>query len=256
MFENKEFYIDKDGFKIHAKLDFPEMTETPEKLPVVILVHGFTGNMEEKHIVAVAKAARQADMATLRVEMYGHGKSDGTFENHNILDWISIMLYVIDYARKLPFAGDIYLCGHSQGGLLTILAGALKADQLKAIIPLSAAISIRDDCRGGIVFGKGFDLAHIPDGVTIPGGKVVSGNYIRTASVLPVEAAIDAFTKPVLLIHGTADDTVPVTCSMQAARRYRNAKLVLVPDDTHCYDHHLEIVTQAVTEFLKEQNAI
>lgn len=245
-----EFYIDKDGFRIHAKLDLPKEV-AGEKIPLVIVVHGFTGHMEERHILAVAKAAREAGMATLRVEMYGHGKSDGIFEHHNILDWIADMLYVVDYAKSLPFAGDLYLMGHSQGGLLTMLIGGLKADQLKAIIPLSPAISIREGCREGELFGAKFDPDHIPDSLTLGNGRVISGDYIRTAAALPVEQAIDAFKKPVLIIHGEADESVPVRFSRWAAERYRNAKLVLIPEDTHCYDRHLEKVTEAVKEFLR-----
>lgn len=256
--ENREFYIDKDGFRIHAKLDFPNAGEDmsdQKKLPLVIVVHGITGHMEERHILAVSAAAREAGMATLRVEMYGHGKTDGRFENHTIPDWVSTLLYVIDYARSLPFVSGVCLMGHSQGGLAVILTAALKADQLNAIIPLSPALSIRDGCREGSLLGARFDPDHIPDKITFQSGRTVSGNYVRTASVLPVEQAIAAFDRPVLLVHGTGDETVPVRCSLTAADQYKNARLVLVPGDTHCYDHHLEAVTKAVREFLLEMNA-
>ena len=45
----KEFFIDSDGTRIHAKLERPEGAE---KGPLCILVHGFTGHMEEDHIIA------------------------------------------------------------------------------------------------------------------------------------------------------------------------------------------------------------
>ena len=73
----KEFYITDDGIKLHAKLEMPE---GKEKCPLVIVVHGYTGDMEEPHIVEAAKAALDSGCAALRVEMYGHGKSDGTFK--------------------------------------------------------------------------------------------------------------------------------------------------------------------------------
>lgn len=249
----KEFYIDRDGFKIHAKLDLPENIKQPDgsiRIPLVIVVHGFTGHMEERHILAVSQAAREAGMATLRVEMYGHGKTDGSFEHHTILDWVLDLLYVISYAEKLPFVSDIYLMGHSQGGLTLMLAAGLKADRIRAIIPLSPAISIRERCRSGKLFGGTFDPDRIPDSLTLGSGRVISGDYIRTGKDLPIEQAIDAFHGPVLIVHGTADESVPVRCSSWAAKRYQNAKLVLIDGDTHCYDHHLDQVTEAVTDFL------
>lgn len=249
---SREFFIDKDGFKIHAKLDIPEGLQ---KFPLVIVVHGFTGHMEERHIIAVSEAARRTGMATLRVELYGHGQTDGRFEHHNILDWISEILYVIDYARSLSYITDLYLMGHSQGGLSIILAAALKADQLKAIIPLSPAIVIRDGCRDGCLLGHAFDKDHIPEKLEIGEGRHISGSYIRVGRVLPVEAAIDAYTRPVLIIHGTEDEAVPFRYGEMAAERYQNAKLVSIQGDDHCYNRHLDQVTKAVEEFLLEQNS-
>lgn len=68
--ENREFYINDDGIKLHAKLDFP--AEEKDKYPLVIVIHGFTGHMEEEHIVGVSRAMNEIGFATLRAEMYGH----------------------------------------------------------------------------------------------------------------------------------------------------------------------------------------
>ena len=99
---SREFFIDKDGFKIHAKLDIPEGLQ---KFPLVIVVHGFTGHMEERHIIAVSEAARRTGMATLRVELYGHGQTDGRFEqdkkNVNLLYKGSTNQIEIDVSKSL-----------------------------------------------------------------------------------------------------------------------------------------------------------
>ena len=39
----KEFYIDSDGIRLHAKMDRPQESE---KGPLCILIHGFTGHYE------------------------------------------------------------------------------------------------------------------------------------------------------------------------------------------------------------------
>ena len=83
----KEFYIDDDGVKLHAKLEMPE---GKDRCPLVIVVHGFTGDMEEEHIIETAKAATSVGYAALRIEMYGHGKSGGTFFEHTLYKWVTI----------------------------------------------------------------------------------------------------------------------------------------------------------------------
>ena len=102
----EEFYIDIDGRRVHAKLDRPEDTE---RGPLAIVFHGFTGHMEERHIVAVAEGLRAEGVSTLRVDLYGHGKSDGAFADHTLYKWVTQGLAVIDYARGLDFVDALYV---------------------------------------------------------------------------------------------------------------------------------------------------
>lgn len=154
-------FIMDDGIKLNAKLDMPK--EHPEKCPLVIVIHGFTGHMEERHIIAVSEALNEIGYATLRVDMYGHGNSEGSFRDHTLYKWLTNAMTVIDYARKLDFVTDLYLCGHSQGGLTVMLAGAIKHDVIKGIIPLSPACMIPDLARKGSLLGTSFDPDHIPE---------------------------------------------------------------------------------------------
>ena len=135
----QEFYITSDGIKLHAKLDKPENTD---KCPLVIVVHGFTGHMEENHIVAAQTAMNDCGVSVLRVEMFGHGGSDGEFRNHTLYKWVTNALTVVNYAKTLDFVTDLYLCGHSQGGLTVMLAAALKHDVIRGVIPMSPATSM------------------------------------------------------------------------------------------------------------------
>ncbi len=247
--ETKEFYISHDGLKLHAKLDLPE--EKKEKYPLLILEHGYTGHMEERHITGIAGAVTEAGFACLRIELYGHGGSDGSFRDHDIGKWVEEMLTVIDYAADLPFAGKLFLAGHSQGGLTAMIAGAMKRDRLSGLIPLAPAIVIWDKARTGGLFGASYDPDHVPDEVDMGGGRVLSGNYFRVAQFLPVEEAIRAFKGPVLIVHADTDEAVPFVYAQEAAAKYADCELVVLPGDTHCYDRRLPEAESAVVRFLK-----
>lgn len=249
--ENKEFYLGNEGHRVHCKLDFPANVGVDDRCPLLILEHGLTGHMEERHILAVAETARSIGFVVLRVELYGHGKSDGAFCDHTVLKWVDQMLDVVDYASGLPFVTDLYLAGHSQGGLTTMLVGGMERDRLKAILPLAPAIVIWDAARKGNMLGIRFDPDHIPD-VLHMGKRTLKGNYFRVAQTLPVEDSIRRFDKPVLIVHGDADESVPVQYAYDAAKQYPNCTLKIIPGDTHCYDHHLDQVCEAVREFLEE----
>ena len=252
--DNQEFYITHDGIRLHCKLDFPEVQK--EKYPLLVLQHGYTGHMEEPHILAVAAAANEIGFAVLRTELYGHGKSDGKFRDHTVPKWVSELITIIDYACGLDFAGNVYLAGHSQGGLTAILVSAMMRDKLKGLIPLAPAISIKENALRGCSFDVSFDPDHIPGELVMDEGRVLSGNYFRAAQFLPIDEAIAAYSGPVLIVHADTDESVPVSCAYDAAEKYRNARLVILTNDTHCYDNKIGEVTEAVKTFLKEIEGI
>ncbi len=249
MSDMKEFYIDCDGIRLHAKLDRPEGIE---KGPLCILIHGFTGHMEEDHIIGAQKAMNEAGVMVLRVEMYGHGGSDGEFKDHTLYKWVTNALSVVRYAKSLDFVTDLYLCGHSQGGLLTMLVGGLCADDFKAIIHLSPAWMIPEKAREGSLLGVSFDPVHIPE-VLDAWGRDLSGDYIRVAQAIHVEDEIARYTGPVLVIHGSEDDAVPYFYGQKAAELYKNARLVTIQGVDHCYTKHLSEMTGALRDFFKEE---
>ena len=250
MYSNEELFINCDGLKVHAKIDFPEVQS--EKMPVLVLIPGFTGHIEEDHIIGVANAAVDAGYVCLRAELYGHGQSDGEFYEHTLYLWMQEAVRVINYAASLPYTEKVILSGHSQGGLLSVLAAGIMEDKLSALVPLSPAMNIPEDAKKGSMLGVDFDLANIPEFIQSDSWKI-SSNYIRVARMLPVDSAIAGFDKPVFIVHGTADEAVPYECGKKLSERYANAKLVTIEGSDHCYNGHLDEVTSAVKEFLISQ---
>lgn len=253
----RDFFVEHDSIPLHVRLDAPgqalEMDRgNGRRCPLVIVQHGFTGHMEERHIVGVSRALNEAGFATLRTELYGHGKSGGHFQDHTLFKWLSEMMTIVDYAKKLEFVSDLYLCGHSQGGLLVMLAGAMEQDRIRAVIALSPAAMIPEQARKGVMLGMSFDPVCLPEVLEMENGLRLGSNYLRAAQALFVEPAIDAYRKPILIIHGDSDETIPLQVSVDAANRYSDAKLVVIPGDNHCYDCHLDLVESELKEYMKQ----
>ena len=247
-------FIYDDGIKLNVTIDMPE--GKTGKCPLVIIIHGFTGDSEERHIVAVSRMFNEVGLATLRVDMYGHGKSGGQFRDHTLFKWMTNAMTVIDYASKLDFVSDLYLCGHSQGGLTVILAAALKHEKIKGLIPLAPANMIPEEARHGSLLGMTFDPDNIPEELVLEEKPLsLGGNYCRVAQTIHVEEAIQKYSGPVLLVHGDADESVLVECSIEAAKLYGNAKLVIIHGDTHCFDNHLDEVVEATRNWICDQMA-
>ena len=241
----KEFYINNDGVRIHAKLDRPDESV---KGPLCILVHGFTGHMEEDHIITAQKAMNEAGVSVLRVEMYGHGKTDGVFREHTLYKWVTNALAVVEYARKLDFVTDLYMCGHSQGGLLTMLIAGMCADVFRGIVPLSPAWMIPENARDGIVLGNAFDPEHIPDKLASESWEI-SGDYIRVAQTIHVEDAISRFKGKVFIVHGDEDLIVPFSYAEKAVELYKDAELAPVHGADHGFIGHLGELADSIKSY-------
>ena len=240
-----------DGIRLDAQIDLPE--NMGEGAPMVIIQHGFTGHKDEPHLLAVSGMLNALGCATLRFDFYGHGKSQGAFHDHTLYKWVNKSLTVIDYARKLDFVTDLYLCGHSQGGLTAMLAAGMKWDALRGLIPMSPAAMIPEGARQGFLLGEHFDPDHVPDEIPAWGGRTLGGNYVRVAQTIHVEEAIERYKGPVLLMHGDADGAVPIQCSIDAQRGYDNAQLAVIRGDGHCYENHLDQAVEAVRNWMAKQ---
>ena len=246
----KEFYIDDQGIRLHAKLDMPEGYEEGAKCPLAIVIHGLTGHMEETHIKAVAKLMNRLGLASLRVEMFGHGKSDGKFEDHDLFKWLENAMTVTEYAQSLDFVTDMYLVGHSQGGLTTVLLAGMMPQAFKAAIPLSPAVMVPDGARSGVLLGRSFDPHNVPDMVYANPEQTIKGRYIRAAQLINIEWAISNYKGPVLIVHGDEDEAIPVKYSEELHTKYEDSELVIIKGDDHCYNYHLDQVIDAVESFM------
>ena len=245
--EAVKFWLKDDGIRLSAVLEKPDRVPCP----IAVIIHGFTGHKDEPHILAVNDAFHELGLATLRVDMYGHGESEGQFYDHTLFKWMTNAMTAIDYARSLDFVTDLYLCGHSQGGLMVMLASALERDRVCGLIPLSPAAMIPERARRGELLGVFFDPEHIPREITCDDGWVLGGNYLRVAQMIDVDAAIDRYSGPVLIVHGDEDESVPYQVGVEAAKRYRDGTLIPVHGDDHCFDYHLDKMVEAVKGWLE-----
>jgi fermentation-respiration switch protein FrsA (DUF1100 family) len=118
---------------------------------------------------------------------------------------------------------------------------------------MSPALMIPESARKGNNFGINMDPGHFPDEITMY-DKTLRGDYFRTAQLIHVEDCISRYHGPVLIVHGEKDEAVPLSYSIDAQKQYDNCQLVTIPDDNHGYSLHLEMVLDAIRDFMKNLN--
>jgi len=121
----------QSGLMLAGILHTPNTTNNP----LVILLHGFTGWKEEKHIETLAEDLAAHGIAALRFDAPGSGESEGTFEHdYTMTNFIAAVADVLKYAKNIPGIDNsqIGLWGHSMGGFVA-LASAVKYPDIRAV---------------------------------------------------------------------------------------------------------------------------
>lgn len=228
-----EISIKRDGLILRGEVIKPEK----ERCPVAILFHGFMGcrgYSEDHHFYKLAQKLKAAGIASVRFDFNGHGKSDGDFTDMNIYNEINDAIKILDYAKALPYATEIYIVGHSQGGVVGGMLAGYYADIIKKLILLAPAATLKDDAKKGTCFGIAYDTNHIPQTLAIENGtQIVGGHYFRIVKTLPIYEVTANFKGPVLIIHGTEDEAVNPIAAKQYKEYIPDAELILVPGENH-----------------------
>ena len=241
--------IHDDGIRLSAVLEKPEDQECRR---IVILLHGFSSAKDRPHNILTAEAMREAGFATLRFDLYGHGESDGEFRKHTLFKWIGHTMAVIDTVRELGYT-ELWLSGHSQGGLVAALVAGMEPDRIRGLILRAPALMIPACAREGNLLGYHIDPEQIPDSLPTIKNLELDGNYIRVAQTVRVEDAVDRYRGSVLILQGDEDDLVPVESVRNMSKRYADCTLTVIPGETHHFDRYPDEMQRIIREWMAKQ---
>lgn len=236
---------------LQAELQIPAL-KADEKCPLVIIMHGVFSSKEFPILTEIADSLQEIGIASIRFDFDGHGASDGEFVNMTVPLEVKDALAVYEYCKTLDFASSISLVGHSQGGVVTsLVAGELK-DAVKSVVLLAPAAVMEDQTKAGMMMGVTFDPNNVPESITVFNHQV-GREYLQSGQTLNIYERASAYTGPVCLIHGKADQVVPFSYSEKYDGVYQNSTLHLVEGETHLFDQQPLTATRFAVGFLAEQ---
>lgn len=234
--------FESKGQQIVGMLHLPEGRA---RVPAALLVHGFTGTKSEIHrmFVKLSRALANHGIASLRFDCRGSGDSAGNFED------MTIRSEVADAGEAMKFlAGHrrinsrrLGLIGMSLGGAIAAqLAGRhpSRFQSLALWAPVAEGEGILDELSTPEAVAS---LAQT--GLTDHEGNLVGVTFIRQfAEMKPLREVVKAKC-PVLIVHGTKDERVPVTQADQYEHALlahkRLVKKVLIPGANHTFSKHV-----------------
>lgn len=211
--------------------------ETPpiaagQQVPLVVLMHGFTGTQNDQVLRATARALTAAGIAAIRFDFDGNGQSSGQHVDMTIPSEIADAQAIVDYARTLPYVSRIGLAGHSMGGVVAAMLAGQLGDEVAALVLFAPAAGLVAAAQEGVFFGNRYDPTNPPASVSAFGFRL-GRDFLLTAASLPLTETAARFTGPVDLIQGSADTLVPVASTQQFATVYRDATVQVLEGQDH-----------------------
>lgn len=231
--------------------------KTESKVPLVILLHGFTGWREEEHIVSLAELLASKGIGAIRFDASGSGESEGTFEkDYRMSNYLKDIEVIYAYVKKQPWvdAERIGVWGHSMGGQLAAWF-ASQHSGLKALCSSQGSIGIAnipryaksraDWQRTGY---KIFESKHF--------GKIkLPYEFYDDRDGYDVLPLLPKLKIPKLFIAGRQDGLVPVETVKKAFAAAAEPKAYYEhPEADHHYKKHpkiLETINQKTLVFFQ-----
>jgi carboxylesterase len=231
----------------------------------VVCVHGFTGTPYEMRFLGERLAEAGFHVRGLRLP--GHGTSIAELDTTTWQDWVVAVEAEFDDLAKL--CRRVAVVGQSMGGLLALHL-ASRRSEVAAVCTLAAPLWLEglsgkvaqwaasgalrwlnkipklhgSDCRDPIVRRENPSYRAIP-----------TKSLAQFAAFMKVaDAALEAVTQPVLVIHGKHDHTAPVACAIEIARRTHARRTKLLERSYHLIaaDVERDIVAEEVRSFLRQ----
>lgn len=202
--------------------------------PLGVFLHGFRSNADGTKATALAAHARARGRAWLRIDLSGHGRSDGEFAAFRLSHLLDDVLCVLAAFPQRP----VVLVGSSMGAWLSVLA-AERCAAVRALVLLAPGFNFIQEHFGALPADQCAHWERV--GRLRFDDPYEGGAYELDHAILADAAPFDVLNRPVrlscpvVILHGNADEQVPLSVSRRflATLNAPEARLQVVPGGDH-----------------------
>jgi pimeloyl-ACP methyl ester carboxylesterase len=218
---------------------------SPAKRPTALLLHGIPGLEKNTDI---AYALRDAGWNTLIFHYRGCWGSEGDYTLAGIPDDVEAALDTItDGSFPMVDPKRIAAVGHGWGGWAALVTAASRDARLRAVVTLNGIANLR---TLSLPDSLANDYARFLRNIT---GKGLQSQWRALGKTYnPVDVMDMLGPRPLLIVHGTADETVPMSQAMELKSQAGDAaQLVMMEGADHGFGLHRKQLTETVVTWLK-----
>jgi hypothetical protein len=248
--KDKVYFENSAGTRLCGILSNP--TENKEK-PIIIMCHGFSTSKDGRTFVRLEEILNEQGISTFRFDFFGHGESDGKFAEITTSEAIDDVLNSIKFLKESGYK-KIGLIGSSFGGMASIIAASRTEDLyiLALKSPVSDYRSMAHARRSEQELEDWKEKGFIELDSTDEERKSLNYSFYEDAENVKGYEAAKKITIPVLIVHGTKDETVPLAQSQKTARLIENCRLKIIQGCDHVYTNpeHFERLLDLISKFI------
>jgi alpha-beta hydrolase superfamily lysophospholipase len=226
----EEFGLRFDDVRFRA----PDMTvlrgwfmESPGARAAVVLVHSDAGTRADGEVglLRLQRAYVRNGFHVFAFDLRGRGESSGERDRLGSAEQVDLEA-AVGYVRRRAGGVPVVLHGFGLGGALAIQAAGDGLD-VSAVIADSTFTSAREQLR--------HRWRHLPGFIFGPACTVARRVYHADVDALRPAAAMPRIKVPLLLVHGSMDEAVPVAAAhnLLAASLNPQSELWVVPEAAH-----------------------
>lgn len=212
---------------------------------VVVIAHGVTSHWDRPWQTELSAALADAGLGSVLVSFAGNGASEGRFDEATPSKEAEDLGRVLD-ALQAWGVDRLAYAGHSMGGAVGVLRASVDP-RIAALVSLAGMFHVHAFMQrtfGHLAPGEGLML----DKPGCVWNRALPADAERIGSLTHQAAAIRA---PWLLVHGDADELVPLQDSLDArAAADGRPDLVVLPGVDHRFTDAIPAMTTAVVDWL------
>lgn len=227
---------------------------------LALLLPGFLDSKDYSHLVRLADDLTKMGFVAVRLDPTGVWESEGDIVYYTISQYLRDVQAVMDFMKDKGSFEDIVVVGHSLGGRVAILFGAVEST-VSAVVNImgSASFVLPENFEDTVVKwsreGVKVSVRDLPDNKNKKREFKVPYSFVEDALDYDVMGVVGELRKPLLLIAGEKDDLCPPELMKAIYEKANKPKeLVVVEGIGHDYRHHvneIEKVNAHVIKFLR-----
>ncbi|MFQ5492981.1 MAG: alpha/beta hydrolase [Candidatus Dojkabacteria bacterium] len=225
--------------------------ENPGQKAVVILAHGYTGNMNgpQDIYVKLSRRLQEEGYSVIRFNFRGTSPSEGNQEDMTLAGEVKDLKTIIGHAKKERYK-RIILVGESFAGAVLAKAYTEKVDMMVFWYPL---FELRDCLFRDFINVRSEEKLKKEGFVEIEEFRVGPKLYKEIVDV-DVYDLLKKVYVPTLLLHGDSDKDVPYQQSEKAFELLPGIKeLGLLQGADHSFRHEQDEVIAKTVKFIQDE---